>query len=551
MGSIRKIEEAIRNKFNVAAGPVLHDRVFARVRQAKAQSETTPAPHEPALRRMIMSSPITRLAIAAALIVAVGVAISEFGGTNGHGSTALGDMVRNMQQMPWVHYTVTPAGGGENLREFWLGFDPVVIAFKLKDGKLSYRREKEGTEFTFDPQQGVIYAAQVPDLDRPQETFPDSPVAFLETGVHWLDREASSVTRKTAFRNGQETEIIRGEIRPDKHTRHRVELTRDVRQNLLLSMKDVDCADDSKSLMMTCDYPSAGPQSIYDLGAPAAAKIVSLSLPPDIAELIRKLDTLRKTHLTRYVAVSVPTGTTALPVAFAGHRPQGYFTKKDDQACAIWRNGEDRCQVQGYLSPAAQGTPTVEQVARDPRQIAASLMPVAANIFRGDEPYVIYRFQLLNGARIRTRDKQGPVESTGSQIFPELIGWPQIFVPQSGPVQWRTDSVAGPGGENLILIERRHLTVQQWFLNPARDFLCQKREVAQLSDGSIFLSIEILEYAQTPTGQWYPRRLQKTQSSRVNGQETTESFSRDLFLQEKPQFPPDVFDPACLPRASE
>ena len=35
MRSIKSIEEAIRSKFHVAAGPALHDRVLARVRQAQ------------------------------------------------------------------------------------------------------------------------------------------------------------------------------------------------------------------------------------------------------------------------------------------------------------------------------------------------------------------------------------------------------------------------------------------------------------------------------------------------------------------------------------
>ena len=70
MGPIESIEAVIRNRFNVAAGPALHDRVLARVRQAKELSETAPAPCEPALRRTIMRSPITKLAAAAAVVVA-------------------------------------------------------------------------------------------------------------------------------------------------------------------------------------------------------------------------------------------------------------------------------------------------------------------------------------------------------------------------------------------------------------------------------------------------------------------------------------------------
>jgi hypothetical protein len=51
MEPLRSIEEAIRNKLHVAAGPGLHDRVLARVRQADAESkESPPAVNGPVIR---------------------------------------------------------------------------------------------------------------------------------------------------------------------------------------------------------------------------------------------------------------------------------------------------------------------------------------------------------------------------------------------------------------------------------------------------------------------------------------------------------------------
>jgi hypothetical protein len=549
MGPIRSIEETIRNKFNVAAGPALHDRVLARVRQAKEHSETTPVRREPLIGRTIMRSPITKLAVAAAAVVALAVAINEFGGSTGHGNTALADMVKTMRQMPWVHYTVTSLVGGETLGEYWLGFGSSVQAYRLQGGKLSYRQGREGIGYTFDPQKKVIYARQIQDLEQEQEPVPDSPSAFLETMLHWLDEEASSTTRQTRLLDGQQVEVITAELTREG-VLYRVEVQRDVHENLLVRSRYENCADEGKSLAMECDYPTKGPESIHDLGVPAGTEIVSLYLPPEVSELIRKLDTLRKTRLTRYVAVSVPTGTTLLPTSFTGRRPERYFTSKDDQVSAIWRNGEDRCQVRGYLPPEAQGATTMEQVSQNPRQVAVSLVPVAATIFpAGKHPS--YRYQILNGARIRSERKWNAVEAVGREIFPEQIGWPQIVVPQSGAVEWRMQPAVGEDGENLILIERRDLTVERWFLNPAKDFLCQKNELARLSDGTIVVSMEILEYAQTPKGQWYPCRLQKTESRHVNGQDIPETVSRDIYLQEDPQFPPSLFDPESLPSADK
>ncbi len=375
--------------------------------------------------------------------------------------------------------------------------------------------------------------------------------------LRWLDEEALHATHQMLLVDGRQVEIITAEFTREAVT-YRVEVQRDIEKNLMIRSTYENLQDARKSLAMACDYPGEGPQSIYDLGAAAETKVISLFLPPEISELIRKLDTLRKTHLTRYVAVSVPTGTITLPTSFTGRYPARYFTAKDDLISAIWRDGEDRHHVHGYLPAESQGATTTEQAAQDPRQIAASLIPAAATVYQGRKRHFYY-YQILDGARVRhdeSERKRGPIEVMGREIYPEQIGWPQINLAQWAHPQWRMESVSGPKSENLILIERRteggNGTVERWFLNPAKDFFCQKHEIARSSDGSVFLSMEILEYAQTPTGQWYPHRLQKMEESpRTNGRGALETCSRDLFLQEEPEFPPKLFDPASLPSASE
>jgi hypothetical protein len=83
MEPLNKTEEAIRKKLRAQASSSLHDRVLIRVRQAQEQcEETTSAPGEPAIRRMIMRGPIARLTIAAAIIAAVVLGLFEFVGTD-------------------------------------------------------------------------------------------------------------------------------------------------------------------------------------------------------------------------------------------------------------------------------------------------------------------------------------------------------------------------------------------------------------------------------------------------------------------------------------
>ncbi len=103
MGPIRSIEEALRNRFNVAAGRGLHDRVLAHVRRTDAQSkESTPALDRPATRRMIMRSSMMKLGIAAAIVVAVCIGISQLGGSSA--GVAWGEVVQKVQASRGVIY---------------------------------------------------------------------------------------------------------------------------------------------------------------------------------------------------------------------------------------------------------------------------------------------------------------------------------------------------------------------------------------------------------------------------------------------------------------
>lgn len=97
MGPIRTIEDAIKGRFHVAAGPALHDRVLARLRLAQEQAQTTPAPRGPAIGRMIMRRPITRFAAAAAIVAIVVLGLSEFLSTGSKSGIAWARVVQKVR----------------------------------------------------------------------------------------------------------------------------------------------------------------------------------------------------------------------------------------------------------------------------------------------------------------------------------------------------------------------------------------------------------------------------------------------------------------------
>jgi hypothetical protein len=110
MEPLRSIEEIVRSKLNVAAGPELHDRVLGRLRRAQEQSnETTPAP-EPVTRRTIMRSPMVKLGIAAAIIAVVGIGIVEFFGTGSTSGVVWAEVAKNVEASRGVIFRVRETG---------------------------------------------------------------------------------------------------------------------------------------------------------------------------------------------------------------------------------------------------------------------------------------------------------------------------------------------------------------------------------------------------------------------------------------------------------
>jgi len=80
MKSEKEIETIVQKKLNVKAGPQLHERMLAHIRQADGQSrETTTAPWEPLLRRLTMKTSIIKLATMTVLIAAVLIGFHQFG----------------------------------------------------------------------------------------------------------------------------------------------------------------------------------------------------------------------------------------------------------------------------------------------------------------------------------------------------------------------------------------------------------------------------------------------------------------------------------------
>jgi len=122
MRSKDNVEEAIKKKLSFTASPELHDRILNDVLNAQEKSKKTKsAATKPKIRRQIMKSPITKLAAAAVVIIAVTLAIHIWDKSIPL-AYAIEQTIEANNNVRYLHIKIYAADEKEP-REAWLEFD--------------------------------------------------------------------------------------------------------------------------------------------------------------------------------------------------------------------------------------------------------------------------------------------------------------------------------------------------------------------------------------------------------------------------------------------
>jgi hypothetical protein len=538
---------------NVKVDSTVDDRILNDAITALDDSEKVKStPAEPNIRRIIMKSSITKLAAVAMIIIAVLIGIYYSGGSIDGSSVALGQAIENMKKMPWM--LITTQEKNIVVEKQWFGFDSDILAFKSnRNGEFTYyNNEKEEFEYTYSPerfQQGVIYYSRDQnEFLSPGKGQSVPETAFEVTGkiIEDLEKETQKVKRKIVNQNGEKVEVIAATIASDGS---KVEIRRSIGRNLILSIKkDYSKKSNLSDYTCTFSYPVEGPESIYDLGVPKDAEIKDVTIPAEIADLMKKLKTIRQTTLTNYVALSLPAEIEQIPTSFTDSRPI-----EEHLASLIWRKGNERCDSRGYFS-SPKGAPTIGSISGNIQSASDSFVTVSSCIYKAEEGK-IYSYEMVNAKPVHD-EYRAVIESMGGKIFIELINWPYIMVLRNFPFQWKISSVMGTDNETLIKIERSGVgtkgtafgnDIYRWFINPDRNYICQRFEYGNAGQEPVE-RIDVLEYAETESGQLYPHIIKKTANRLINGKEQQQTSSRIIYLQENPVFPNSIFDPNTFPK---
>ncbi len=487
-------------------------------------------------RQFLAWSASAAAAIAAALVLALFL-IS--GGT----SVSFAEMMAAVASRPWIHATTTYSAGGQNAKaESWVSTAHRFVAIKFGDRR-QFEDLKAGVSQQYDTKDGVIY--RVPLLRISEGRFTEAQLPSL------LDRLISDQTNSRDLFYGERV-VIAERHEAEQNGRHWLDylihleridnasLNRTVRIQLdratqLPEMWEERKADGSVAVTRF-DYPNRGPQDIYALDVPKTAKLIDRVPQGELAQIAAAQEAGRR-QFDAYDAIVVDStvGATTnydqlLNLSVKRVRRKGGQYRVDQLLTAKevlvapapgtnmqqwWQENRDR-----YWS--------VPQLICD-GQTAHLYKMLDDRLVPGKKPNLSVVDYKQMPICVPTNDS--PVE------------WPQLMPEQcSRPHLWASDTTRefdvdaksndGPQGTVRVVITtkskpRSGELFRYWF-DPGKDYILRK-EISAVFDSHTneldYLDTEEFEdFAQSPSGKWYPRLVRRTTSNDPRWQGVAQFF---------------------------
>ena len=504
-----------------------------------------------------MSSKVTKIAAAAIVLVVVGTGILHIG-TQDQG-VALGAVEQAMYGMPWVHTNATIRQGDQiQVRQEWECFDPKVHIWIDPNGVISYRDYSGQTAYVYHPEANTITISSA--TDRFNKKGSQSGAEAVKDMIARFESRSGEILRQRTTHNQIPVEIVQ---LADEH--QEISLILDLERQIPLKMDmqgSIPDTDQKYAMSVDFDYPVEGPADIYDLGAPADARVVDNRPQGDVQDLIQKVqqrfDTGFEDHTAVVLGSWVADNNVLEPKDIIVLRQKGNLKRVDNYHAYNFTGSKSHIPTLYPLIKDRWPNLTIQDaIALEDNKYGEFQM-----VFDGDKSTKRTNFSgKVHMQTIRVDMFQmGGIESlanlawcnpssllmTGSdqQIKPELLpadpnhlGWVGFKLVRS----MHDSSKRLPG-----------TTIRQsisffWF-DPERDHLLMERKTLETADEGTRTSVtSIIEIAQTPEGKWYPTLI-LTESSYPNYQGTISRHVEEkrILLDTDPIFKDGVFDGASL-----
>ncbi len=286
MKPVERIEKLIKERrYKASAGA--YDKALGSFLQAVDDHlKQKAAPTESKIWRKIMKSRITKLATAAVILITAYVVLHQSGGSIDVTTVTFAQITENMRQMPWLHAVVEAkqAAGTEmvDIRgEFWYCIERQLSAAKESNEKVIFQNELEHIFQAYDPNTETITILRDKGLNwnKNLSSMGDVPGAIIKM----FEEAGEKVVRETGKYKGKDVLIFRmnallvntGQISSDMDMKVEMGVDTERQVVVFINQKAFDKAGKlTQETDVYFDYPDTGPETIYDVGVPASAKIV-------------------------------------------------------------------------------------------------------------------------------------------------------------------------------------------------------------------------------------------------------------------------------------
>jgi hypothetical protein len=249
------------------------------------------------------------LVTAAGIVAAILISVSHFNETVVK-AVEFEEITQAMQHVPWLHAVTM---GFEPLApEQWIGFEARISANRSANGTAHFMSEGDHQQFHYDPHSKTITVRYLESLPVAMT----SPAAML-TAIHKLaEQQGAEIDVKMGTYRGRKAQIQSFTLSSLKGQGATQSLTLyiDPEAKLLYGaeLKTVDAAGKVITAgTITYDYPSSGPQSIYDLGVPRDARIERNGPGAGVQSLLDQYERARAEATREYIAVLASISTPA------------------------------------------------------------------------------------------------------------------------------------------------------------------------------------------------------------------------------------------------
>ena len=554
--------------------------IFETVENENTKAKILPIKRQENIWRNIMKNPITKFAAAAIVIIALMLILQNNSVNIVSPAFAFQDVIDAMQKAKWSHTVMTIVElNSDNAEESniidrtegWQSVDPLLSMTIENNGKITCREEDLGKTSTYDPESNII----TEEYKLPSDSIENytSLSDMFRAQIADINERFEKVKYEESVLDGQPVTVIKVDYTSKEGLHSIISIMVDPERFLPQKMVvHQSYAKENKSgkVEFLIDYPDSGPRDIYEAGAPRNTEVVVVDKRgnPETIEALKPYKNARQNIVSKYIMIST-FGTKSriedVVVMYMDDR------KERQETHYVFKPGDAFYEMWPVYS-AAMGT-TFDSLLQWSRLYRAG--SVTIHLYDGRYEY---GFVKDDADKWTAKDKEyfpdynpiGKLAEWGWPFFSyDSVRIENEYSQEHGLLCFERKTDANI--ENDILIEAAQRLL--YYIDPQHDYILVRQEkyghraikekpsINEIKfdpneiPSELFSLTEVVEIAQTDTGQWYPKKIKyHSRGWNMNGEllPLRESHTRTILLKTELELPADIFNPdKVIPESSQ